>query len=119
MDNRIEIRQDFYWNGDTMITEIVGRIAGDMEKKREESVLNHFETDYTELREFLEAKRKGMELVPLVRCRDCKWYKEGELLAPNKFCFRLMHPTENRHIGYYFSDNDFCSYGERKSNETY
>lgn len=67
MDNRIEIRQDIYWNGNTMITEIVGKIAGDMEKKREESVLNRFETDYTELREFLEAKRKGMELVPVVR----------------------------------------------------
>jgi len=57
-----------------------------------------------------------VDAVEVVRCKDCKHYKEGELLAPNKFCFRLMHPTENRHIGYNFSDNDFCSYGERKDN---
>jgi hypothetical protein len=57
-----------------------------------------------------------VDAVEVVRCKDCKWYKEGELLAPNKFCFRLMHPTENRHVGYNFSDNDFCSYGERKDN---
>jgi len=58
----------------------------------------------------------AVDSVEVVRCKDCKHYKEGELLAPNKFCFRLMHPTENRHIGYNFSDNDFCSYGERKDN---
>ena len=55
-----------------------------------------------------------VDAVEVVRCKDCKWYKEGELLAPNKFCFRLMHPTEDRHVGYNFSDDDFCSYGERK-----
>ena len=52
-----------------------------------------------------------------VRCEGCKWYKEGELLAPNKFCFRLKHPTEDRNVGYNFCDDDFCSYGERKDNE--
>lgn len=58
-----------------------------------------------------------VDAVEVVRCKDCKWYKEGELLAPNKFCFRLMHPTDNRHIGYNFSGDDFCSYGERKDND--
>ena len=50
----------------------------------------------------------------IVKCKDCKWYKEGELLAPNKFCFRLKHPTENRQVGYNFGADDFCSYGERR-----
>lgn len=59
----------------------------------------------------------AVDAVEVVRCKDCKWYKEGELLAPNKFCFRLMHPTDNRHIGYNFSGDDFCSYGERKDND--
>jgi hypothetical protein len=57
-----------------------------------------------------------IDAVPVVRCKDCKWYKEGELLAPNKFCFRLKHPTEDRKVGYNFCDDDFCSYGERKDN---
>lgn len=54
------------------------------------------------------------DAVPVVRCKDCKYYKSGKLLYPNKFCFRLKHPTENRAIGYNFGPDDFCSYGERK-----
>lgn len=50
----------------------------------------------------------------VVRCRDCKWYQEGELLTENKFCFRLKHPKEDRRVGYNFGPEDFCSYGERK-----
>jgi hypothetical protein len=50
----------------------------------------------------------------IVRCKDCKWYQEGEIFAPNKYCFRLKHPVEDRQIGYNFSPDDFCSYGERK-----
>ena len=56
----------------------------------------------------------GFDAVPVVRCRECKWYREGEKLAPTKFCFRLQHPTENRQIGYNFADDDYCSYGERE-----
>lgn len=59
-------------------------------------------------------KQPAADVVEVVRCKDCKYYQEGKLLAPNKFCFRLRHPTENRQVGYNFSDNDFCSYGERK-----
>lgn len=54
------------------------------------------------------------DVVEVVRCKDCKWYQESEILAPNKFCFRLKHPVEDRQIGYNFSPDDFCSYGERK-----
>ena len=54
------------------------------------------------------------DVAPVVRCRDCKWYKESRVLSPNKFCFRLSHPTEPGKIGYNFADDDFCSYGERK-----
>lgn len=52
--------------------------------------------------------------VKVVRCKDCKWYQESEILPPNKFCFRLKHPVEDRQIGYNFAPYDFCSYGERK-----
>ena len=54
------------------------------------------------------------DVVEVCRCKDCKWYQESKLLAPNKFCFRLKHPTEDRQIGYNYADDDFCSYGERK-----
>ena len=54
------------------------------------------------------------DVAPVVRGKDCKWYKESRVLSPNKFCFRLNHPTEPGKIGYNFADDDFCSYGERK-----
>lgn len=50
----------------------------------------------------------------VVRCKDCKYYRESRVLAPNKFCFRLNHPTEPGKIGYNFADDDFCSRGVRK-----
>lgn len=55
-----------------------------------------------------------VDAVEVVRCKDCKYYNLSELLGPNKFCFRLKHPTENRVIGYNFAPDDFCSYGERR-----
>lgn len=55
-----------------------------------------------------------VDAVVITRCKGCKYYKSGKLLYPNKFCFRLKHPTENRAIGYNFGPDDFCSYGERK-----
>ena len=56
------------------------------------------------------------DVVKVVRCKDCKWYKEGKYLAPNKFCYRLKDRS-GEHIGYNFSDDDFCSYGERREGE--
>jgi len=58
-----------------------------------------------------------VDAVPVVRWRDCKWYQKSEKLSPNKFCFRLQHPTENRKIGCNFADDDFCSHGERKDGD--
>ena len=48
----------------------------------------------------------------VVLCRDCKWYKVSDHLAPNRFCFRLIG-ADGKRIGYNFSPGDFCSYGER------
>lgn len=57
------------------------------------------------------------DVASVVRCRDCKYYRVSTMLAPNKFCFRLKHPVEDRPIGYNFAPDDFCSYGERKEND--
>ena len=43
--------------------------------------------------------------VPVVRCKDCKYYDRGE-------CY---HPRHDRHLqSICQEDDDFCSYGERK-----
>lgn len=57
------------------------------------------------------------DAVEVIRCKDCKWYKESKLLAPDKFCFRLKDGNGN-HVGYNFVPNDFCSHGERKDGDT-
>ena len=55
-----------------------------------------------------------LSCVSVIRCKDCKWYKESKKLAPIKFCYRLKdHNGEP--IGYNYSDNDFCSRGERRT----
>lgn len=58
------------------------------------------------------------DVVPVVRCKDCKYYRVSAMLAPNKFCFRLKHPVEDRPIGYNFAPDDFCSHGERKDDDS-
>jgi hypothetical protein len=50
------------------------------------------------------------DVVPVVRCKDCKHYKAQEKSAhwenKTKYCCRTVTLKVN--------DNDFCSYGERK-----
>lgn len=59
----------------------------------------------------------AVDAVEVVRCKGCKWYQESKLLSPNKFCYRLMHPDPGaaRRVGYNYSPDDFCSYGERRT----
>lgn len=48
----------------------------------------------------------------VVRCKDCKYYKEGKLLGPTKFCYYYQIGT-----GLNTADDDFCSKGERRSDK--
>ena len=52
----------------------------------------------------------------LVRCKDCKYYREGEIFKDIKFCFRLRGDND-KPVGYNFSEDDFCSRGERREGE--
>ena len=63
-----------------------------------------------DLREQLENR------VEVVRCKDCKYYREGKIWEGIKFCFRLQG-SDGEPVGYNFSADDFCSRGERKDNE--
>lgn len=62
---------------------------------------------------------EALEILPsaqpeIIRCKDCKWYRKGVHLSPNKFCYRLKDNSGKR-IGYNFADDDFCSYAERRT----
>lgn len=50
------------------------------------------------------------DVVEVVRCKDCKYYKEGKLLGPTRFCYYYHIGT-----GLNTADDEFCSKGERRS----
>ena len=50
------------------------------------------------------------DVVKVVRCKDCEWYENGK--SYDAYC---NHPTDGMN---YTAEDDFCSYGERKDNET-
>lgn len=70
------------------------------------------ETQHESLKEAL-SRVPTIDAVPVVRCKDCKYYKESVALSPQKFCFRMKDRYSEAAIGYNFAEDDFCSYGER------
>lgn len=53
----------------------------------------------------LEDKIERGELVEVVRCKDCKYFKESEI---TNRCFCTYHDDDVEMF-----KNDYCSYGER------
>ena len=61
-------------------------------------------TEYQRIEDLLPA-----DVVEVVRCKDCKYYKEGKLLGPTKFCYYYQIGT-----GLNTADDDFCSKGDMR-----
>ena len=67
--------------------------------------------DLTSLRELLEDTPTA-DVVEVVRCKDCKWYQNLEIVDKVQTrCFNLAG------LSRVCNPNDFCSYGERKDGE--
>ena len=67
----------------------------------------------------IDANAPTVDVAPVVRCRDCKYWgdeegklqcSDGALLARCKVHNYLL---DGRHTGWCPTENDFCSYGER------
>ena len=58
----------------------------------------------------------GPDVVPVVRCRECKFYREFRTKRynqPMRLCYRMgKHDME-----YPVKPEDFCSYGQRKETD--
>ena len=60
------------------------------------------------------------DVVPVVRCRECKYWsdEDGELQRSDGVLFARCkvhnYLLDGRHTGWCPTENDFCSYGERK-----
>ena len=50
-------------------------------------------------------KRPTIDAVPVVRCRECKWWQEDDDVG---------HCDNPDGLDNYAKPDDFCSYGERK-----
>ena len=61
-----------------------------------------------------------VDAVPVVRCRECKYWgdEEGKLQSSDGAIFARCkvhnYLLDGRHTGWCPTENDFCSYGERK-----
>ena len=66
------------------------------------------------------AIEKAIDAVPVVRCRDCKYWgdEDGKMQRSDGVLFARCkvhnYLLDGRHTGWCPTENDFCSYGERK-----
>ena len=59
---------------------------------------------------------KRVDLVPVVRCKDCKWWENWN--SHNGSCERL-NKLDIIEGGWFGADaDDFCSFAERRDDET-
>ena len=65
-------------------------------------------------------KQPTVDAVEVVRCRDCKYWgdEDGKLQHSDGVLFARCkvhnYLIDGRHTGWCPTENDFCSYGERK-----
>ena len=61
-----------------------------------------------------------VDAVPVVKCRECKYWgdEDGKLQRSDGLLFARCkihnYLLDGRHTGWCPTENDFCSYGERK-----
>ena len=64
-----------------------------------------------------------VDAVPVVRCRECKYWgdEDGKLQNSDGVLFARCkvhnYLIDGRHTGWCPTENDFCSYGERKDGD--
>ena len=80
------------------------------------TIIEYSESDIA----YMIRKRPTIYAVPVVRCRECKYWgdEDGKLQdSDGVLCARCKvhnYLIDGRHTGWCPTENDFCSYGERK-----
>lgn len=61
-------------------------------------------------------KAPAADVVPVVRCKDCKHFREYTTVGT--VCTKYIKSLSGREVGLRATGkDDFCSYGERKEND--
>ena len=81
-------------------------------KETAEKALDDFEYQGKTIREWAIQIVNG-DIVPVVRCKNCKKWNEE-----TGFCDEHSQFYEHGMYWDIFAEEDFCSYGERRTNET-
>lgn len=58
-----------------------------------------------------------VDAVEVVRCKDCKYAKNMTHIGESKYLLGECSLREEDNIEFMVYDDDFCSYGERRSND--
>lgn len=66
--------RSFDWEGDVLT--VTDGIVNAFRDATDLQIIGHYQVDCTELREFLEAKRAGKELRPVVTCGECEYWED-------------------------------------------
>jgi hypothetical protein len=61
-------------------------------------------------------KAPTIDAVPVVRCRECKFYREFRTKRHNQL-MRLCYRMGKHDMEYMVKPDDFCSYGQRKETD--
>lgn len=79
---------------------------------------DHYDDGYIDAVERIEEwlEQNTVDAVPVVRCKDCKYSHDHEINR-NYRCHRHARDGYSQVFDATFTDNDFCSYGERRTNE--
>lgn len=79
--------------------------------------LNHFAPEhYSALVNMIITKQPAVDAVPVVRCKDCKWYYK-HIANHDKCCHRNPDGRWKQNFNVTAADDDFCSHGERRHSD--
>ena len=87
------------------LSDLVNELVSLNDEKLAQRVINNSDVQWclSELKDILAA-----DMVEVVRCKDCKWYKHYE---DYDFCDNYTSLMDN------VSDGTFCCYGERRDDD--
>ena len=111
----VALRLAAYENTGLEPEEIV-KIREDIENGYMKSTARRYGVPIDRLRELAKADREGRCVVPVVRCRDCKHYKEFRT-KKHRQIMRLCYRMGKHDMEYPVKPDDYCSYGQRKEDD--
>lgn len=86
--------KDYFKEGtDILVHEKLEQAAREVVQAKDQLILDHFETDLSELREYLDAKRAGQTLKRVIPCQNCVYWSPCENSIQGRCEHHGIYPT--------------------------